>query len=228
MTMILTRLIGPVLSRKRCGGAALSRKRHFIGRLSSVSTPTRAARKAILPRSAKVFTRRSPARFRPVRPPGRRRRKRPVRRYKVLEIDVILHAPRRTMDSSKEVLKLRKRRSSKSYPRARRASLLLLCLFHAFLISATHCHRAEPRKPTGQWAGVSQAAEGGTQRSLESSAHAQCLLCRLQRDFLTDFRKRYVPGDPAPQAVSASNVSPSQTFPNGLFSSPSGRAPPLA
>jgi hypothetical protein len=106
-------------------------------------------------------------------------------------------------------------------------SLLLLALFgHAFVVSATHLHRVPLADGASASAGVGERGEA--EQSPASGSHAECLLCRLQRNYVSDLQhttpeiaapERQSQGRPGSRAVSTSSAH---------FLAPSGRGPPHA
>lgn len=107
------------------------------------------------------------------------------------------------------------------------AALLLLFIFcHAFLVSTTHCHRST------LGAGLGGAAVSGVREDAtglpETGGHAQCLLCRLQRNFVADYQKVSVTVSAPRQALRTGELPPALSPVTRPFSVPSGRAPPSA
>lgn len=109
------------------------------------------------------------------------------------------------------------------------APLLLLLLFaHAFLVSATHLHRSEPVGPQKAQTQVSLGSGEDFNPASEAGGHAQCLLCRLQRNFITDYHKTSLPAEPPRRKTLACDSSSATTHADRPFSVPAGRAPPSA
>ncbi len=107
------------------------------------------------------------------------------------------------------------------------ATLLLLALFgHAFFASATHFHRV--RSAGGSSPVASVGEREGAQQSPTSGGHAECLLCRLQRNYVSNLQHtttEIVAPACRPQGhldTWAASVSAAH------FLAPSGRAPPHA
>lgn len=72
-------------------------------------------------------------------------------------------------------------------PRAAAGLLLLAVTAHAFVAGATHFHhRALSNAPAGQAA--VHGSEGGGQSVPLAADEARCLLCRLQRSFVSDLQ----------------------------------------
>jgi hypothetical protein len=106
-------------------------------------------------------------------------------------------------------------------------SLLLLALFgHAFFAGATHFHRVRGA------VGASPVACAGTRddagQSPSSGSHAECLLCRLQRNYVSDLQHT-APEIAAHECQPQGHPGPRPVAPTaGNFLAPSGRAPPRA
>jgi hypothetical protein len=110
------------------------------------------------------------------------------------------------------------------------ASLVLLTLFvHAFLASATHFHRFSWNEgvAAGQTETSARGREEATRRA-DAAGHAQCLTCRLQRNFVAECQKTSRLAEPELRDVPTARKP--QPFPVTVqsFSVPAGRAPPLA
>jgi hypothetical protein len=105
--------------------------------------------------------------------------------------------------------------------------LLLLALFgHAFFVSATHSHRVVRADGASSVASVGE--RGDVRQTPASGGHAECLLCRLQRNYVSDLQhtapavaapERQPQGHTGTRAVSSSAAH---------LLAPSGRAPPNA
>lgn len=106
--------------------------------------------------------------------------------------------------------------------------VLLLLFVHAFVVSATHIHRFERGGALKAQTGVSLGSREDSNPSTEAGGHAQCLLCRLQRNFVTDYHKTTLPAGPPHQKTLASGPSPAFSLVTRPYSVPAGRAPPLA
>ncbi|HEU4595218.1 MAG TPA: hypothetical protein VFS10_08760 [Pyrinomonadaceae bacterium] len=106
-------------------------------------------------------------------------------------------------------------------------SLLLLALFgHAFVVSATHFHRV--RVAGGASASVCVGERGEAGQSPASGSHAECLLCRLQRNYVSDLQHT-TPSISAPESRPAGRLSArAASVSTAHFLAPSGRAPPSA
>jgi hypothetical protein len=109
-------------------------------------------------------------------------------------------------------------------------SVLLLVLFaHAFIVSATHMHRLERAAGAASAGHVLSVRDShSAEQSGESGAHAQCLLCRLQRNFISDYPDSSLTVAAPPLSGLSYDVRPSLTANFSAFLTPSGRAPPSA
>ena len=104
--------------------------------------------------------------------------------------------------------------------------MLLALVCHAFLVGATHFHRVQKAEGAPSAAAISR--QGGGEQSPPSGGHAQCLLCRLQRNFISDLQHS-APALAAPVCEAAGRADLPATPAHGAyFPAPSGRAPPLA
>jgi hypothetical protein len=109
------------------------------------------------------------------------------------------------------------------------ASVLLLALFaHAFLVSATHCHRFVRAGAAGAHTEARVGSREDSSRTAEFGGEAQCLLCRLQRNFVTDFDTVSLPVGAPTQEKQLRGLPPSLPPDSRAFYVPPGRAPPLA
>ena len=107
------------------------------------------------------------------------------------------------------------------------ALVLLVLTGHAFVVSATHFHAA--RQPAPACLDGTQVGHFEyTETSTPSGAHEQCLLCRLQRDFVSDLRHS-APALDAPPAEALGRVRPLDApARRAHLLAPSGRSPPSA
>lgn len=108
-------------------------------------------------------------------------------------------------------------------------SVALLALFvHAFIVSATHFHRARQQSVTATPHAFVKADGQTNERATDMRGHGECLLCRLQRDFISDLQTS-LPSvmQPPPQAPGWHTL-PGQAPARLPLHAPSGRAPPLA
>lgn len=109
------------------------------------------------------------------------------------------------------------------------ASALLLVLFaHAFLVNATHCHRFARAVAPGAEYGIGVGGREDLGRPSDVGGEAQCVLCRLQRNFVTDFHKISTPVGAPRQEGQRYRPPPALSTTSRAFSVPQGRAPPLA
>lgn len=110
-------------------------------------------------------------------------------------------------------------------PRAAAALLLLVVTAHAFVAGSTHFHRGAASSAPADRA-AAHDGEGGGQSAPLAGDEAQCLLCRLQRNFVSDLQGATLSVVPPPADAhgfaSLSKVSASAA--RSLL--PSGRAPP--
>lgn len=109
------------------------------------------------------------------------------------------------------------------------AAVLLAVMAHAFLVSATHFHRAGLAVGNPAPGVVSAGDHGDTGKTREAGdQHAQCLLCRLQRNLVSDLH-RSAPQLAAPQQLTIiRDALPALFASDRSFLVPAGRAPPLA
>lgn len=110
-----------------------------------------------------------------------------------------------------------------------RAALLLALLAHAVLVSTTHFHRAGQAASAAP-PGVSQARDAKDSGASPDAGgqHAQCLLCRLQRNLVSDLHDS-TPSFAAPQRISPRFAAPPVlSDADRSFLIPAGRAPPHA
>src|ERR1044071_205460 len=109
----------------------------------------------------------------------------------------------------------------------RAVACVLLALFvHAFVVSATHCHRFELSGGTNAPAGVSVSERDEAGHLAETDAHAQCLLCRLQRGFTFDLDSSPLLVGPTTRPTLAVEHPAVLSHASQPFGVPSGRAPP--
>ncbi len=110
-------------------------------------------------------------------------------------------------------------------------SALLLVLFaHAFMASATHFHRPEQGRalPAVSTSTPSCGVSDDADKARDASFHAQCLLCRLQRNFVSDLSHADARTTATPQTHEGNASHAVLSFLQGAFLIPAGRAPPLA
>ena len=108
-------------------------------------------------------------------------------------------------------------------------ALLLLLLVHAFAVTTLHAH-------TPRGLNLKSSAERGpvvrddrpADNATSAGRHAQCLLCNLQRDFVTDLGQLSpVAPATAPRPVRRATRE-SEPHEDESYLSPGGRAPPPA
>jgi hypothetical protein len=109
--------------------------------------------------------------------------------------------------------------------RAAAGLLLLLVTAHAFVAGATHFHAIVFADAQTSRAAVHGDERGGPGVPL-SGDEAQCLLCRLQRSFVSDLRSATLAPAP-PSADALGHATPTNVAALASRSlMPSGRAPP--
>ncbi|HZI17392.1 MAG TPA: hypothetical protein VEY09_02265 [Pyrinomonadaceae bacterium] len=105
--------------------------------------------------------------------------------------------------------------------------MLFALTAHALFASTSHFHTGLAADATARLDGAGRVAgQQDTGGAGKSGAHAQCLLCRLQRDFVSVLRHG-VPQVVAPQALA--RRAPHATDPavaSATLLSPVGRGPP--
>lgn len=104
--------------------------------------------------------------------------------------------------------------------------LLLFLICHAFIVSTTHFHRDVRPGARAATVGVIAGSDEGTEPSSVAFNHAQCLLCRLQRNFICDLEQG-IPAIPAPPAGTLRREDLTTPFHSrALYLTHSGRGPP--
>jgi hypothetical protein len=106
------------------------------------------------------------------------------------------------------------------------AGLFLLALTaHAFVAGATHLHGlAQPGARTAQ--AVAQSGDGHSQGTPLGGDEKQCLLCRLQRNFVTDLQHAALLNVPPPARTHSHELPQEEAALNGSVPRRQGRAPP--
>ncbi|HEV3468053.1 MAG TPA: DUF2946 family protein [Pyrinomonadaceae bacterium] len=118
-------------------------------------------------------------------------------------------------------------RNSKASP-VTTALVLLVLTGHAFVVSATHFHTARQSGPAAFACGTHAAEHAEAQTPTPAGTHEQCLLCRLQHNFVSDLRDS-APVLDAPPAEALGRVRSLDASARGAhLLAPSGRAPPPA
>lgn len=104
---------------------------------------------------------------------------------------------------------------------------LLVLMAHAFVASTTHFHRLAGATQSG-YSGAALSAKEKTHDAPPAGGHSQCLICRLQRNFLSDLQQT-PPAVAAPLAAALvfETVADTSVHSPQLLS-PTGRAPPKA
>jgi hypothetical protein len=112
-------------------------------------------------------------------------------------------------------------------PRAAAGLLLLVVTAHAFVASATHFHhRAVSNAHAGHAA--AHGSEGGGQSAPLAADEAQCLLCRLQRSFVSDLQNSTLAVAPPATAAHGFDTLRGVSARSARSLLPPGRAPPSA
>ena len=120
-------------------------------------------------------------------------------------------------------------RRGQRFVRSRAAAglLLLVVTAHAFVASATHFHSRSVAAPQSAQAAF-HGDEGGGGSLPQAGDEAQCLLCRLQRSFVSDLQCAALAFAP-PLADAPGYIAPRNTSARASRALlPSGRAPPSA
>lgn len=119
-------------------------------------------------------------------------------------------------------------RTSSQAPSRTVGLALLFFVAHAFLASATHFHRTQAVNLTPPQHNLAFSQQTNTDANADSNNHAQCPLCRLQRNLIADLDGGQQPvAGLLPDFINAL-TRPAVIPSNRAFLSPSGRAPPLA
>lgn len=104
--------------------------------------------------------------------------------------------------------------------------VLLFLICHAFLASATHFHRDVRPGVSPVALGLSAGGDEDATQPNVATGHAQCLLCRLQRNFVCELEQG-IPATLAPPAVAFTRGLHADTIHSReSFLTPSGRGPP--
>ncbi|MCA1621261.1 MAG: hypothetical protein LC795_18545 [Acidobacteria bacterium] len=110
-------------------------------------------------------------------------------------------------------------------PRAAVGLLLLVVTAHAFVAGATHFHRrAVSAVPAGQTA--VRGSEGGERSVPLAGDEVHCLLCRLNRGFVSDLQNATFSLAPPPADVIGITSLSKASARSARSLLPSGRAPP--
>lgn len=103
--------------------------------------------------------------------------------------------------------------------------LLLVVTAHAFVAGATHFHHS-PLSGAQDARAAAHGSEGGEQNAPQATDEARCLLCRLQRSFVSDLQNLTASVTP-PHAAAHGFNSPHRVSACAARSLlPPGRAPP--
>jgi hypothetical protein len=123
--------------------------------------------------------------------------------------------------------KLKKEGRKVSRSRAAAGLVLLVLLAHGFVVSSTHFHRAAPDGHSAD-SGTFLTRSGDAQDAPLAGKHAQCVLCRLQRNFVSDLGQSNGADAAPPSAPLVFKSSPESSDIGSRFAADSGRAPPRA
>ena len=105
--------------------------------------------------------------------------------------------------------------------------VLLVLMAHAFVASTTHFHRLAWASAPGFSRSVLSANED-QQNAPPAGGHTQCLICRLQRNFVSDLQQT-IPAVASPLAATLAFETLTDTSDSSAqLLAPSGRAPPHA
>lgn len=110
-------------------------------------------------------------------------------------------------------------------PRAAAGLLLLVVTAHAFVASATHFHQRALSGARDARAAV-HGSEGGGQSAPLAADESRCLLCRLQRSFVSDLQNSAASVEPPPADTLGFNSLRKVSARSALSLLPSGRGPP--
>lgn len=125
-------------------------------------------------------------------------------------------------------MSIQNQRGATSGARTRRAALVLLALFlHAALAGATHLHLTGSGLPPPT-AGIAAGSSEAGHAALETTGHAQCLLCRLQRDLASGLINTGPAINEPPPSTPRFDAAPLGASHRILRGLTQGRAPPLA
>jgi hypothetical protein len=108
------------------------------------------------------------------------------------------------------------------------ALVLLVLTGHAFVVSATHFHATRQPLPAPCADGSRAGHLERTETSQPAGAHEQCLLCRLQHNFIADPGHAAPALDPPPAEALARSRASADSARRAHLLAPSGRAPPSA
>jgi hypothetical protein len=98
---------------------------------------------------------------------------------------------------------------------------------HAFVASTTHFHRLAGATAPG-YSGAALSANEKTQDTPPAGSHSQCLICRLQRNFISDLQQTISTVAAPPATALVFDTLTDTSVRSAQFLSPSGRAPPHA
>ena len=108
-----------------------------------------------------------------------------------------------------------------------RAMVFLCLIAHAFLVCFTHHHSNVGRDGANSTPGLTAGTNGESSSPMKSGGDANCLSCRLERNFVSDIQPASLIVDLLKAHVNP-DASLSEPHSHGTFLVPSDRAPPLA
>lgn len=122
---------------------------------------------------------------------------------------------------------IRAGQSVKGVRRAPVSALALVALLaHAFVVSTLHAHPRSLAPDTSSHFGTRVGEDRPAEGAAAATRHAQCLLCNLQRDFVTDL-DALPPAPVVPARPSARHAAREATaHARESYLTPGGRAPP--
>jgi hypothetical protein len=110
-------------------------------------------------------------------------------------------------------------------PRAAAGLLLLVVTAHAFVAGATHFHHGVVSNAPAGHAAVHGSEDGG-QSVPQAADEARCLLCRLQRSFVSDLQNSTASVEPPHADAYGFNSLRNVSARAARSLLPSGRGPP--
>lgn len=154
---------------------------------------------------------------------GRKRERFDNPRDRVVKLPATNFSRRKTLE-----LRFKSQSGAAGGLRTRRAALVLLALFlHAALAGATHIHQTN-RGLTPPAPDIAAGANEKGHAATDTAGHAQCILCRLQRDLSSGLRNAASAVTEPPPATPRFDAAPLGARHRILRGLSHGRAPPLA